>query len=760
MPAGASYYPMRPAFELQLGTPLLEGMAAIGRFDGTTPSLACATGTQRVVVHTRASHDTTTSSTTTTVNPPVRTLNFSRPPTALAVGRVRDTAGRRNVDALYVGAATSLLAYDVERNAEYFFRDVEDGVQAVVCGVMNTTKGLNSGGFPTPLAVVGGNCTINGFDERGDEVLWTVTGDQVTSLMLMPWDASDNEKNNYNSTAKPAYTTVDTSVDSEHRPLALVAASEDFELRIFDGEETIASITEVDRVNQLVYSGTPGRFAYLTANGTVGVYNRTERVWRVKGKHRPVSAAFCDVDFDGVPELIVGWSDGRIEVRGDDNDKRGVLFRDTYTTPVSAVLAYDYRQNGQALPIVCTVDGTVRGLELANTKDEKQEVLRNRETFKLDTLRREREALAAELLSLEEQLEKQRKGDTDLTLPQAGTVVRHTLLPNQKSRKLDVVFTVHHGYADTIIQGCVLHSEKAFPGKEYMFFTLEDPKPTIVCSLAVVHGMEAQVKASVMVGATNADNYQIHEVSFTISRFIMCQPREEYDGQFREPTGYAALQLSEYFPFSKLRTWLETTFTLSNPPDTSVDFRVELVDLRDDSELIIEGYPMHHELYIRGETMEVCGDVVESLGLSTVSEATASCQFPDEMQELQSTLERVEELNAVRLKLNSNMADVAANVKPLLIRAEDSRLISDITSMRRFYAQLYDLDKELIGENMKRCNNYTALKAALKHINIFIMRAGRLRLGEAKTSLIADCRECVKTGETRSLLNLIRTGRK
>ncbi|ORC91021.1 uncharacterized protein TM35_000074450 [Trypanosoma theileri] len=756
MSADASYYPMRPAFELQLGTTLLEGMAAIGRFDGTTPSLACATGTQRVVVHTRATHGTAAAAATTTAVDPVRTLNFGRPPTALAVGRVRDTAGRTNVDALYVGAATSLLAYDVERNTEYFFKDVEDGVQAVVCGVMNTTKGSNDGGLPASLAVVGGNCTINGFDESGEEVLWTVTGDQVTSLMLMPWEANNNEKSNSHRNAKPASTTV----DNEQRPLVLVAASEDFELRVFDGEETIASITEVDRVNQLVYSGTPGRFAYLTANGTVGVYNRTERVWRVKGKHRPVSAAFCDVDFDGVPELIVGWSNGRVEVRGDDNEKRGVLFRDTYTTPVSAVLAYDYRQNGQPLPIVCTVDGTVRGLELANTKDEKQEVLRNRETFKLDTLRREREALAAELLSLEEQLDRQLKGDTDLTLPQAGTVVRHKLIPNQRSRKLDVVFTVHHGHHDTIIQGCVLHSEKAFPGKEYMFFTLEDPQPTIVCSFAVVHGVEAQVKASVMVGATNADNYQIHEVSFTISRFIMCQPRGKEDDPIPEPTGYVILQLSEDFSFSKLHTWLEKTFLLSNPPDTSVDFRVTLVDLRDDSGLVIEGHPDHHELYIRGQTMEVCGDVVESLGLSTVSEATASCHFPEEMQELQSTLDRVDELNAVRLKLNSNMADAAASVKPLLIRAEDSRLISDMVSMRRFYAQLYELDKELIGENMKRCNNYTALKAALKHINIFIMRAGRLRIGEAKTSLIAECRESVKTGETRSLLNLIRTGKK
>ncbi|KEG11265.1 putative intergrin alpha chain protein [Trypanosoma grayi] len=159
--------------------------------------------------------------------------------------------------------------------------------------------------------------------------------------------------------------------------------------------------------------------------------------------------------------------------------------------------------------------------------------------------------------------------------------------------------------------------------------------------------------------------------------------------------------------------------------------------------------------------MEICGDVVESLAVTLVIEdASALCHFPEEMCELQETLLRVEEFNAVRLKLSSNMADAAASVKPLLIRAEDSRLISDISNMRRFYAQLYDLDKELIAENMKRCNNYAELKVSLKQANAYIMKAGRLRIGQSKTRLIAECRECVKAGDIRPLINLIRTGQR
>ncbi|RNF05259.1 putative intergrin alpha chain protein [Trypanosoma rangeli] len=755
MSAPTNYYAMRPAFELQLNTPLLEGLAVIGRFDGRTPSLVCATATQKLVIHTSASHETLLqkggSAAQSTVAP-LRTLSFGKLPTALAVGRVQDTPDREGADALYFGSATSLLAYDVEHNSEFFYKNMEDGVHAMTWGVVNTVKGPGGNGNPQPLVIVGGICTINGFDESGSEMLWTVTGDQVTALALMPWKANNNSHGGHTSTFPGTH--------PSDAPSSLVAASDDFELRVFDGEEIIASIMEVDKVHQIVYSGIPGRFAYLSANGTVGVYDRTERVWRVKGRHRPVSAAFCDVDFDDVPELVVGWSSGRVEVRGDDTEKRGVLFRDTYAAPVSAVLAYDYRQNGQPLPLICTVDGTVRGLQLANKVGEgREEVLRSQGAFKLDALLREKQALTAELAIVEEQLARKRTGDTDVTLPQVGTVVQHKLLPNPKTGQLDVVFSVRYGQHDIIIQGCILHSEILFPGKGCTFFTMENPSATLVCPVNIERCVEARVTASVMVGATNAENYQIHELALDIPKFVMYQRWDKGQATpFSEPTGYVTLQLPDGFFFTCLGKWMEEAFALPGSPATEGDFRLELIDMRSGGALVIQGHTEHRELQIFGETMDVCGEVVESLGAATVNEATAVCHFPAELQMLQDTIRCVDEFNAVRLKLSSSMADAAANVKPLLLHAEDARLLSDIPNMRRLYAQLYDLNKELVAENLKRYNNYNELKAALKRINAYIMKAGRLRIGQAKTRLIADCRDAVKAWDTRSLLNLIRAG--
>jgi Bardet-Biedl syndrome 2 protein len=38
------------------------------------------------------------------------------------------------------------------------------------------------GGGDKPLAIIGGNCSIQGFDAAGEERFWTVTGDNVTSM--------------------------------------------------------------------------------------------------------------------------------------------------------------------------------------------------------------------------------------------------------------------------------------------------------------------------------------------------------------------------------------------------------------------------------------------------------------------------------------------------------------------------------------------------------------------------------------------------
>lgn len=228
-------------------------------------------------------------------------------------------------DFIYVGGPSNLLGYDVERNADAFFVDVQDGVNSLVLGKM--------GDSTTPLVIAGGNCSVLGFDGKGTESFWTVTGDNVSSMALC-----DLKGNN--------------------QPLLLVG-SDDFEIRVFQQEELLHEITEADKVTILSPIGKSTKFAYGLANGTVGVYTgANNRLWRVKTKNKVTALHSYDLDMDGVPEVFSGWDNGSFNVRREENGE--VVFRQAMDAPVAGILTADYRMDGKEEVMICSEAGEIR----------------------------------------------------------------------------------------------------------------------------------------------------------------------------------------------------------------------------------------------------------------------------------------------------------------------------------------------------------------------------------------------------------------
>eukprot|EP00736_Rhodelphis_marinus_P008019 Rmarinus@m.8619 len=303
-----------PAFQLNLGQPIVEGHAAIGLYDGRHPCLTCATNAGKIFVHsphTRIGDN----------NEEMRFLNLNKRVTALAAGPVNPNS---EYDLLLIGTSTNLVAYDVEKNADIFFKDVPDGVNSMKIGKFAQ--------MTHPHAIIGGNCSVQAFDHEGNEQFWTVTGDNVSAMALC--DVNEDGKNE------------------------LLVGSDDFEIRVFQNEEYILETTETDRVTHLCPI-LGSRFGYGLGNGTVGVYNQDSRVWRVKSKHQVTSLAGYDFDSDGVPEVIAGLSSGKLEIRNSANGE--LVYKDHIPSPVSALLSADYRLDGQEELVCCSVDGTVRG---------------------------------------------------------------------------------------------------------------------------------------------------------------------------------------------------------------------------------------------------------------------------------------------------------------------------------------------------------------------------------------------------------------
>eukprot|EP00913_Durusdinium_trenchii_P012836 g12052.t1 len=72
--------------------------------------------------------------------------------------------------------------------------------------------------------------------------------------------------------------------------------------------------------------------------------------------------------------------------------------------------------------------------------------------------------------------------------------------------------------------------------------------------------------------------------------------------------------------------------------------------------------------------METAGEMVQDLcNFLQVTELESTANFPAEMEKFQQVLTRVDEYNAVRMKLTAEMADSANLVKALIVKAEDYR---------------------------------------------------------------------------------------
>ena len=149
---------------------------------------------------------------------------------------------------------------------------------------------------------------------------------------------------------------------------------------------------------------------------------------------------------------------------------------------------------------------------------------------------------------------------------------------------------------------------------------------------------------------------------------------------------------------------------------------------------------------------EIVQDIVRHFDLK---ELTCNANFPLEMDHFQNVLNKVEGYNNARVRLSADMADDVQRVKALVVRAEDSRLMNDMSMMRKAYTELYSLSETLIGGYNIRAANHAGLLSSLKDVNQMLQKAANLRTGKEKARIIADCRSALKKNNTELLMRIL-----
>lgn len=82
---------------------------------------------------------------------------------------------------------------------------------------------------------------------------------------------------------------------------------------------------------------------------------------------------------------------------------------------------------------------------------------------------------------------------------------------------------------------------------------------------------------------------------------------------------------------------------------------------------------------IKTNDMETAGDLIQDLvSFLNLKDLESIADFPEEIENFKKIIKEVEDYNAARLHITGDIADAVGNVKTFIVKAEDSRLLSDM----------------------------------------------------------------------------------
>jgi len=336
------------------------------------------------------------------------------------------------------------------------------------------------------------------------------------------------------------------------------------------------------------------------------------------------------------------------------------------------------------------------------------------------------------------------------------THVNSSLEMNPEIQSGELVLSTNN---DTIIKAVIMFAEAVFE-EEARFVYFPNPKSTARIPIRPPRDVASDMIIKVMVSSRTSPVFHVFELDFKLPRFCMFIPVQE---DVAEPISSVSFNFPERA--SRVAAWIDGAFMTNTSEGLTMHseaLSVAFVSLRDAKPLLIKitGEGGAAKMTIRTDNLEVAGDFVQEMcaGLG-ITELESTADFPYDMEEFRGVLMKVDEHNAVRQKLTADMADSSNAVKMFVIKAEDARILQDMSLMRRMYGQLFDLNRELIMEHTKRATNQAELLAALKEVNQMIQKTARLRMGQAKTRIIASCRQAIKANNIHALFKIMSFGK-
>uniref|UniRef100_A0A0K2U534 BardetBiedl syndrome 2 protein homolog [Strongylocentrotus purpuratus] n=1 Tax=Lepeophtheirus salmonis TaxID=72036 RepID=A0A0K2U534_LEPSM len=437
--------------------------------------------------------------------------------------------------------------------------------------------------------------------------------------------------------------------------------------------------------------------------------------------------------------------------------------------------------------VVCGSEGEVRGYAPLISEGSRQGMLLNNDEEHLRELSAKKQNL---LLELKNYQENQKFSNTDKLTARsdilsagvgvipAQTQLQTSLIANYSGTSAPHVELSLSTTNETIIKCVLIFAEGIFDGECFVQH-YKIPESNVKVAIVPPKDIPVDLHVKAFIGYPNSKNFHVFELTRQLPRFSMYHllTKESTDYKNLLPSGHIHFKLNERI--SRIIIWLNQTFLLEEEfeapiPSNTDDFEIKFVFLRkleecdseDEAESELKNYlGIHFKMTYTGDvnlysdSIEVAGDFIQSLAdFLGLDDLRSVVDFPNELIKLQEYLLAAEELQLTRQRLSAEMADHSGIVRTFVVRAEDSRLLSDIKSVRKWYSQLFEINRGMISNYKIRCHNHENLMNTLKNVNQIIQKLARLRVGKTKSNIITDSRTAIKDNNIPQLLKVMKYG--
>lgn len=309
---------------------------------------------------------------------------------------------------------------------------------------------------------------------------------------------------------------------------------------------------------------------------------------------------------------------------------------------------------------------------------------------------------------------------------------------------------------ETIIRAVIAFAEGIFKGETHVKHPkLYDVDSKLSISLYPPRDVPIDIHIKALVGYPDSKQFHVFEVTRQLPRFSMYTIVENPPTKTVSNVVFFVNERPQ-----RIMLWINRNFLLQNAIDinTNTDLKLYMISLRDGKEVAIY-MDASGKVTIETDNITLAGDLIQSLAsYLNLDHLKSTADFPLEEQRCVELLEKLQDLESVKRKLNMDLGDKSSLIRNLIIRSEDARLLNDLKLMKRFYNELNELNNDVRNGYEIRVTNYNDIVSTVKELNGIIQKASRLRYGKYKADPVSLSKNAISSNNPNFLIKAIRTG--